>query len=225
MSKKSLDLNPMPAQQRAIDATKAAGRIAMESAQAIAQINQKASQELATLIQERVSELMKTQDPRAAFEYVHAEVLQEAAKEISQYHNQLLQVLKSGNKELADIAETLIQESKADLIHFVNDATNNAPLGSEAYVSVFKTSFNNALQNFELIRAAMADSFTNFEKSVENVSNLANSKAGSKKKGWYLVLPLKVKGGFDGLKVNIYGRVYFFAIAARHWKCKGQLPI
>ena len=182
MSKKSLDLNAMPGQQKAIDATKAAGRVAIESAQAIAQINQQATQELAAMIQERVSELMKTQDPRAAFEYIHAEVLQDAAKEIAQYHNQLLQVLKSGNQELADIAETMIQESKADLIHFVNDATDNAPLGSEAYVSVFKTSFNNALQNFELIRAAMADSFTNFEKSVENVSNLASPKGVAKKK-------------------------------------------
>ncbi|MBU3628845.1 phasin family protein [Polynucleobacter sp. AP-Reno-20A-A9] len=183
MSKKSLDTNAIPGQQRAIDATKAAGRVAIESAQAIAQINQQATQELATMIQKKVSELMKTQDPRSAFEFVHAEVLQDAAKEISQYHNQLVQVLKSGNQELADIAETMIQESKADLIHFVNDATDNAPLGSEAYVSVFKTSFNNALQNFELIRAAMADSFTNFEKSVENVSNLASPKSASKKKG------------------------------------------
>lgn len=183
MSKKSLDMNVMPGQQRAIDATKAAGRVAIESVQAIAHINRQATEELAALIQKRVSELMKTQDPRSAFEFVHAEVLQDAAKEISQYHNQLLRVLQSGNQELADIAETMIQESKADLIHFVNDATDNAPLGSEAYVSVFKTSFNNALQNFELIRAAMADSFTNFEKSVESVSNVASPKGVSKKKG------------------------------------------
>ena len=64
-----------------------------------------------------------------------------------------------------------------DLIHFVNEATNNAPPGSEAYVSVFKTSFNTALQNFELVRAAMADSFNSFEKSVENMSNLGTAKA------------------------------------------------
>ncbi len=166
-----------------MEATKAAGRVAIESAQAIAQINQQATQELADMIQKRVSELMKTQDPRAAFEYVHAEVLQDAAKEVAHYHNQLLQVLQSGNQELATIAEAMIQESKADLIHFVNEATDNAPLGSEAYVSVFKTSFNNALQNFELIRAAMADSFNNFEKSVENVSNLVSQKGSSKKKG------------------------------------------
>ena len=137
MNKNPFDMRPIPGQQKAIDATNAAGRVAAESAQAIAQINQQ---------------------------------------------DQLLQVLKSGNKELSQIAEVLIQESKADLIHFVNDATNNAPTGSEAYISVFKTSFNNALQNFELLRASMADSFANFEKSVENVSNFSDSKGSAKKK-------------------------------------------
>jgi hypothetical protein len=181
MSKNLLNVNSMPNQQRAIDATQAAGRIAAESAQAIAQINQQATQELAALIQKRVSDLMKTQDPSIAFEYVHAKVLQDAAKEVTRYHQQLHKVLKTGNKELADIAEAMIQESKADFIHFVNDATDNAPIGSEAYVSVFKTSFNNALQNFEFIRTTMADSFANFGKSVENVSNLANPKGASKK--------------------------------------------
>lgn len=181
MSKKSIESQSAISQRRVMEASKAAGRVAIESAQAIAQINQQATQELANLIQQRISELMKTQDPRAAFEYIHAEVLQDAAKEITQYHNQLLQVLKGGNQELADIAETMIQESKADLIHFVNEATDNAPVGSEAYVSVFKTSFSSALQNFELMRAAMADSFSNFEKSVENVSNLASPKRSSKK--------------------------------------------
>ena len=181
MSKNLFNVNSMPNQQRAIDASQAAGRIAAESAQAIAQINQQATQELAALIQKRVSDLMKTQDPRTVFEYVHAEVLQDAAKEVTHYHQQLLEVLKTGNKELADIAEAMIQESKADFIHFVNDATDNAPIGSEAYVSVFKTSFNNALQNFEFIRTTMADSFANFGKSVENLSNLANPKGASKK--------------------------------------------
>jgi len=168
--------------QKAVEVSRAVGRVAMESAQAIAQINQKAAQEFAELIQKRVSDLMKTQDPKSAFDYVHAEVLQDAAKEVTHYQQRLMDVLRSGNKELAEIAEVMIQDSKADLIHFVNDATNNAPAGSEAYVSVFKTSFNNALQNFELVRAAMADSFTNFEKSVESVTNLSAAKGLSKKK-------------------------------------------
>jgi len=182
MSKDSYSTAAAKGQQKAVDASKAVGRVTMESAQAIAQINQQAAQEFAERIQKRLSELLKTQDPKTAFDYVHAEVLQDAAKEVTHYHQQLLDVLRSGNKELVEIAEAMIQDSKNDLIHFVNDATNNAPPGSEAYVSVFKTSFNNALQNFELVRAAMADSFANFEKSVESVTSLSATKASGKKK-------------------------------------------
>ena len=131
----------------------------------------------ASLFQKKVAALLKTQDPKAAFDDVHAEVLQDAAKEVSEYQAKLMGVLSGGNKELSRIAQSMIEESKVDLIHFVNEATNNAPPGSEAYVSVFKTSFNTALQNFELVRAAMADSFNSFEKSVENMSNLGTAKA------------------------------------------------
>lgn len=181
MAKGSFDLNALEGQEKIMQATKEASSVAMESAQAINQINQQAAQELATLVQKRVAELMKNQDPKSAFDYVHAEVLQDAAKEVTQYHQKLLKVLNQGNKELAEIAESMIEESKADLIHFVNDATNNAPKGSEAYVSVFKTSFNAALQNFELIRSAMTDSLSSFEKSVENAGKFAASQGTGKK--------------------------------------------
>ena len=181
MAKSPVDLNALEGQEKMMKATKEASAVALESAQAINQINQQAAQELATLVQKRVAELMKNQDPKSAFDYVHAEVLQDAAKEVTQYHQKLLKVLNQGNKELAEIAESMIEESKADLIHFVNDATNNAPKGSEAYVSVFKTSFNAALQNFELIRSAMTDSLSSFEKSVENAGKFAASQGTGKK--------------------------------------------
>ena len=78
-----------------------------------------------------------------------------------------------------------MEEAKEDLIHFVNDATQNtprnAPMGVEAYASAFKDPFGMALQNFELMRAAMADSFSNFEQSVQNVSNLSQGSAPAKK--------------------------------------------
>lgn len=181
MAQSPFDVNALEGQQKMMKKTKELGAVAMESAQSINQINQQAAQELAALVQKRVADLIKTQDPKSAFDYVHAEVLQDAAKEVTQYHQKLLKVLNQGNKELAEIAESMIEESKADLIHFVNDATNNAPKDSQAYVSVFKTSFNTALQNFDLIRAAMADSFSQFEKSVENVSKATNSPVTGKK--------------------------------------------
>lgn len=173
MSKNPFDANAMAKQAKGMETAKAVGEVALNSAQAIAQLNQQAAQELAVRLQAKVAELMKTQDPRAAFEYVHAEVLQDAAKEVAQYQAKLFEALASGNKELAKIAESMIKESQHDLIHFVNEATQNAPAGTEPYTSVFKSSFSNALQNFELMRAAMADSFVNFEKTVENMSQFS----------------------------------------------------
>lgn len=173
MSKNPFDLSVMANQVKSVEAAKAVGQVALTSAQAIAELNQRAAQELAARLQAKVAELMKTQDPKAAFDYVHAEVLQDAAKEVAQYQAQLFEALASGNKDLAKIAEKMIKESQHDLIHFVNEATQNAPAGTEPYTSVFQASFSNALQNFELIRAAMSDSFVNFEKSVENMSQFS----------------------------------------------------
>lgn len=182
MSKNPFDLNSAANQAKGMKVAKAVGDATLGSAQAIAQLNQQAAQELAARIQNKVAELMKAQNPQSAFDYVHAEVLQDAAKEVIQYQAKLFQAINSGNQELAKIAQSMIQESQQDLIHFVNEATQNAPAGSEPYTSVFKTSFSNALQNFELIRAAMADSFTNFEKSVEKMNQFTGMQQGSSAK-------------------------------------------
>lgn len=179
MSKNPFDLGAMANQAKGIQAAQAVGQAALTSAQEIAELNQRAAQELSSRLQAKVAGLMNNQDPKAAFDYVHAEVLQDATKEVANYQAQLFQALASGNQELAKIAESMIKESQHDLIHFVNEATQNAPAGTEPYTSVFKTSFNTALQNFEMIRAAMADSFVNFEKSMESASQFSAAQKNS----------------------------------------------
>ena len=86
MAKSPFEVNALAGQEKMMKASKEVSAVAMESAQAINQINQQAAQELAATLQKRVAELMKAQDPRSAFDYVHAEVLQDAAKEVTQYH-------------------------------------------------------------------------------------------------------------------------------------------
>jgi len=180
--KKSVNDNLLDSQKKVADSSRAMAEIAVKNAQEIAKINQQAAQEMAKNFQEKVAELLKVKDPRAAFDLVQAQVLQDAALQVTNYQNQVAQVLKTGNRELTRIAEDMIAQSKSDLIHFVNEATSNAPAGSDAYVSTFKTVFNQALQNFELIRAATAESFNNFEKSVENMNNLSRSSAPANKR-------------------------------------------
>lgn len=151
------------------------GKVSIENAQAIAKINQDAAQQMAKAFQEKVAELMRVKNPQEAFDYVQAQILQDAAKQVADYQSKVSQAMKANQQELSEMAQSLIEQSKADLIHFVNEATANAPAGSEPYVSVFKTAFNSTLQNFELIRACTADSFTNFEKCVENMNHLSAS--------------------------------------------------
>jgi|GEM_PF-198740 hypothetical protein len=183
MNKNPFNLNTTDQQSRALEASKAMGAVATSKAEEIAKINQQAAQKMAALFQEKVSELLKTSDPKSAFDMVHAQVLQDAAKEVMQYQASVFKALGSGNQELVKIAQALMEEAKEDLIHFVNDATQNTPqntpLGVEAYASAFKDPFGMALQNFELMRAAMAESFGNFEKSVQNVGNLSKGVSGS----------------------------------------------
>ena len=183
MNKNPFNLNTTDQQSRALEASKAMGAVATSKAEEIAKINQQAAQKMAALFQEKVSELLKTSDPKSAFDMVHAQVLQDAAKEVMQYQASVFKALGSGNQELVKIAQALMEEAKEDLIHFVNDATQNTPqntpLGVEAYASAIKDPFGMALQNFELMRAAMAESFGNFEKSVQNVGNLSKGVSGS----------------------------------------------
>ena len=179
MTKNPFDLSAMAQQSRVLEAAKAMGAVAASKAEEIAKINQQASQKMAALFQEKVAQLLKTSDPKAAFDLVHAQVLQDAAKEVTQYQKSVLNALGSGNQELVKIAQSIVEQSKEDLIHFVNEATDNTPIGSEAFASVFKDPFNMALQNFELMRAAMADSFSAFEKNVENVTSLSQGESGT----------------------------------------------
>ena len=63
-------------------------------------------------------------------------------------------------------------ERDNDLVKFVKEATKNAPAGSEAFISVFKTAFEASLQQFDQTRASATDALAQFEKNVDDA--LAN---------------------------------------------------
>ena len=95
------------------------------------------------------------------------EAAQEAAKYAAAYQAKVNKVVRNGNKEVAQVVDSSIDDARADLVKFVNDATKSAPAGSETYVSAFKTAFETSLQQFDQARATATDAFANFEKSVD----------------------------------------------------------
>lgn len=170
MKANPLNVNAVAQQGRMIEASKAMGAVAASKAEEIVRLNQQAAQRMTALLQERVADLLKMSNPKSVFDLVHAQILQDAAKEVVQYQTAVLKTLGSGNQELVRIAQAMVAQSKEDLIHFVNEATENAPIGAEQFSSAFKDPFKAVLQNVELMRAAMADSFGAFERNVQNVN-------------------------------------------------------
>ena len=155
------------AQAKAIENAKYLAQVAVESAQELAEINQAAAKDALVAAQDTSSQLLAIKDPQQLAKLAQPEAAQEAAKYAAAYQAKVNQVVRNGNKEVAQVVDASIDDARADLVKFVKEATKTAPAGSEAYVSAFKTAFDASLQQFDQVRATATDAFANFEKSVD----------------------------------------------------------
>ena len=155
------------AQAKAIETAKHLAQVAVESAQELAEINQAAAKDALVAAQDTSSQLLAIKDPQQLAKLAQPEAAQEAAKYAVAYQAKVNQVVRNGNKEVAQVVDASIDDARADLVKFVQEATKTAPAGSEAFVSAFKTAFDSSLQQFDQVRASATEAFANFEKSVD----------------------------------------------------------
>ena len=155
------------AQAKAIETAKHLAQVAVESAQELAEINQAAAKDALVAAQDTSSQLLAIKDPQQLAKLAQPEAAQEAAKYAAAYQAKVNQVVRNGNKEVAQVVDASVNDARADLVKFVQEATKTAPAGSEAFVSAFKTAFDSSLQQFDQVRASATDAFANFEKSVD----------------------------------------------------------
>ena len=155
------------AQAKAIETAKHLAQVAVESAQELAEINQAAAKDALVAAQDTSTQLLAIKDPQQLAKLAQPEAAQEAAKYAAAYQAKVNQVVRNGNKEVAQVVDASIDDARADLVKFVKEATKTAPAGSEAFVSAFKTAFDSSLQQFDQVRASATDAFANFEKSVD----------------------------------------------------------
>ena len=160
------------AQAKAIENAKHLAQVATESAQELAEINQAAAKDALVVAQEAGAKLMAAKDPQQLAKLVQPEAAQEAAQYAATYQAKVAKVVRNGNKEVAQVVDASIDEARADLVKFVKDASKNAPAGSEAFISAFKTAFEASLQQFDQTRASATDALAQFEKNVDDA--LAN---------------------------------------------------
>jgi hypothetical protein len=159
-------------------------QVAVDSAQELAEINQAAAKDALVVAQDTSAQLLAAKDPQQLAKLAQPEAAQEAAKYAAAYQAKVNQVVRNGNKEVAQVVDASIDDARADLVNFVAEATKSAPAGADAYVSAFKTAFETSLQQFDQVRATATDAFANFEKSVDaalaNIQGQYNIKPAAK---------------------------------------------
>jgi len=155
------------AQAKAIENAKHLAQVAVDSAQELAAINQAAAKDALEVAQDASTQLLAIKDAQQLAKLAQPEAAQEAAKYAAAYQAKVSQVVRNGNKEVAQLVDASIDDARADLVNFVNEATKTAPAGSETFVSAYKTAFETSLQQFDQIRATATDAIAQFEKSVD----------------------------------------------------------
>ena len=155
------------AQTKAVENAKYLAQVAVESAQELAEINQAAAKDALVAAQEASAQLLAIKDPQQWTQLAQSEAAQEVAKYAAAYQAKVNKVVRNGNKEVAQVVEASIDDTRAEMLKFVKEATKTAPAGSEAFVAAFKTAFETSLQQFDQVRATATDAFANFEKSVD----------------------------------------------------------
>jgi len=160
-------LNMNATQAKTIESAQAIAQLAVQSVEQIAEINYDAAKEVVTAAQAKSAKLTQLKDPKAALEMFDAESAKEVAAQVVVYQNKVTKVLRKSSKEVTGMIDLAIDDSQADLIKFVQEATAQAPAGSEAFVSAFNTAFDATLKSFEQVRATSNDAYASFEKSVD----------------------------------------------------------
>jgi uncharacterized protein (DUF4415 family) len=167
MFQNTLNTTLTATQAKSIESAQAIAQLAVKSAEQIAEINYDAAKEVVSAAQAKSAKLTQLKDPKAALEMFDADSAKEVAAQVVGYQNKVNTVLRKNSKQVANLIDSAIDDSQADLKKFVKEAVAQAPAGSEAFISSFNTAFDAALKSFEQVRATSQDAFVNFEKSVD----------------------------------------------------------
>ena len=127
-----------------------------------------------------VKELFSLKDPQALFALLTAQGKQSADKAAA-YARQLSETVASVNADFTQAAEAQIADSKNKVIALVDEATKNAPAGSEKAVDMLKSVIGNANAGYEQLSKSAKQAVEAVEaqvaKAVVQVSDAAKKVA------------------------------------------------
>jgi len=167
-------------QAKSIETARSLGQTALENIQELGHINYQLAQEAIGNFQLKLAELMNEKNINPSLSLLKTSEVQEALTQIMSYQNNVAQVLRHSNHKLIKAVEAAIDQSQKDWKVMVEDASSQAPDGSEAYVKVFTNAFNAVMQNFEHVRKTTQEAFHRLEENIETALHSAQDHSGGK---------------------------------------------
>jgi len=152
---------------KGLEASFSLSEAALENAQKLAELNYAASKDVLVNTQDGIQQVLTAKDPKQVTELLNAESLQAAGTQAVAYQKKVTKVLRDGSKEFANVVDASIDQLQNGLQDWMNTVAANAPAGSDAFVSSFKTVYGSALQGFEQFRAASKEAVVTAEKTAD----------------------------------------------------------
>ena len=167
---------------KGLEASFSLSEAALENAQKLAELNYAASKDVLVNTQDGIQQVLTAKDPKQVTELLNAETLQAAGTQAVAYQKKVTKVLRDGSKEFANVVDTSIDQLQNGLQDWMNTVAANAPAGSDAFVSSFKTVYGSALQGFEQFRAASKEAFETVEKTTDQAIDAVQGQIAQVKK-------------------------------------------
>lgn len=155
---------------------------ALENAQKLAELNYAASKDALVNAQDGIQQVLTAKDPKQVTEFLNADALQSAGNQAAAYQKKVSKVLRDGNKEFANVVDASIDKMQNGFQDWINTLAANAPAGSDAFVSSFKTVYGSVLQGFEQFRAASKEAFATAEKTADQAIDAVQDQMAQVKK-------------------------------------------
>jgi hypothetical protein len=158
---------------KGLEASFSLSEAALENAQKLAELNYAASKDVLVNTQDGIQQVLMAKDHKQITELLNAETLQAAGTQAVAYQKKITKVLRDGNREFSNVVDASIDQLQGGFQDWINTLAANAPAGSDAFVSSFKTVYGSALQGFEQFRAASKEAFATAEKTADQVIDAA----------------------------------------------------
>ena len=121
-------------------------------------------------------QLLAAKDPQEFFNLSAAQA-QPTAEKVLAYSRHLANIATSTQAEFTHAAEAQIAETNRKVLSLIDEVSKNAPAGSEQFVSLFKTSIDNANASYDHISKTTKQAVEALEANLNNAVSTATKAA------------------------------------------------